>query len=54
MRKNIHKRGKPKARYRVRNLAAYNEGLIYPYRHVLPAHQACIIDIDPQFQDHKF
>ncbi|KAF1014301.1 MAG: hypothetical protein E5299_00858 [Burkholderia gladioli] len=28
MRKNIHKTGKPKARYRVRNWVAYNEGLI--------------------------
>ncbi|KAF1006817.1 MAG: hypothetical protein E5299_02096 [Burkholderia gladioli] len=28
MRKDIHKKGEPKARYRVRNWAAYNEGLI--------------------------
>ncbi|KAF1013127.1 MAG: hypothetical protein E5299_00976 [Burkholderia gladioli] len=28
MRKDIHKTGKPKTRYRVRNWAAYNEGLI--------------------------
>ncbi|MEX3592168.1 MAG: IS5/IS1182 family transposase, partial [Burkholderia sp.] len=28
MRKNIHKKGEPKACYRVRNWAAYNEGLI--------------------------
>ncbi|KAF1014470.1 MAG: hypothetical protein E5299_00741 [Burkholderia gladioli] len=27
MRKDIHKTGKPKARYRVRNWAAYNAGL---------------------------
>ncbi|MEX3592823.1 MAG: transposase, partial [Burkholderia sp.] len=26
--KDIHKKGEPKARYRVRNWAAYNEGLI--------------------------
>ncbi|MEX3592611.1 MAG: IS5/IS1182 family transposase, partial [Burkholderia sp.] len=26
--KDIHKTGEPKARYRVRNWAAYNEGLI--------------------------
>ncbi|KAF1008768.1 MAG: hypothetical protein E5299_01910 [Burkholderia gladioli] len=28
MRRDIHKTGAPKARYCVRNLAAYNEGLI--------------------------
>ncbi|KAF1015402.1 MAG: hypothetical protein E5299_00625 [Burkholderia gladioli] len=28
MRKDIHKTGEPKARYHVRNWAAYNEGLI--------------------------
>ncbi|KAF1017843.1 MAG: hypothetical protein E5299_00274 [Burkholderia gladioli] len=28
MRKDIHKTGEPKARYRFRNWAAYNEGLI--------------------------
>ncbi|KAF1013673.1 MAG: hypothetical protein E5299_00910 [Burkholderia gladioli] len=28
MRKDIHKKGEPKARYRVRNWAAYNAGLI--------------------------
>ncbi|KAF1010371.1 MAG: hypothetical protein E5299_01695 [Burkholderia gladioli] len=28
MRKDIHKKGEPKARYRVKNWAAYNEGLI--------------------------
>ncbi|KAF1012489.1 MAG: hypothetical protein E5299_01172 [Burkholderia gladioli] len=28
MRKDIHKKGEPKARYRVRHWAAYNEGLI--------------------------
>ncbi|KAF1004445.1 MAG: hypothetical protein E5299_02387 [Burkholderia gladioli] len=28
MRKDIHKTGKPKTRYRVRNWAAYNAGLI--------------------------
>ncbi|KAF1016705.1 MAG: hypothetical protein E5299_00421 [Burkholderia gladioli] len=28
MRKDIHKKDEPKARYRVRNWAAYNEGLI--------------------------
>ncbi|KAF1014454.1 MAG: hypothetical protein E5299_00725 [Burkholderia gladioli] len=28
IRKDIHKTGAPKARYRVRNWAAYNEGLI--------------------------
>ncbi|KAF1018010.1 MAG: hypothetical protein E5299_00181 [Burkholderia gladioli] len=28
MRKDIHKTGEQKARYRVRNWAAYNEGLI--------------------------
>ncbi|KAF1017946.1 MAG: hypothetical protein E5299_00204 [Burkholderia gladioli] len=28
MRKDIHKKGEPKARYRVRNWAAYKEGLI--------------------------
>ncbi|KAF1012501.1 MAG: IS5 family transposase ISBam3 [Burkholderia gladioli] len=28
MRKDIHKTGEPKARYRVRNWAAYNAGLI--------------------------
>ncbi|KAF1014388.1 MAG: hypothetical protein E5299_00782 [Burkholderia gladioli] len=28
MRKEIHKKGEPKARYRVRNWAAYNEGVI--------------------------
>ncbi|KAF1010544.1 MAG: hypothetical protein E5299_01647 [Burkholderia gladioli] len=28
MRKDMHKKGEPKARYRVRNWAAYNEGLI--------------------------
>ncbi|KAF1013705.1 MAG: hypothetical protein E5299_00883 [Burkholderia gladioli] len=28
MRKDIHKKGEPKARYRVRNWTAYNEGLI--------------------------
>ncbi|KAF1015420.1 MAG: IS5 family transposase ISBam3 [Burkholderia gladioli] len=28
MRKDIHKKGEPKARYRVRNWAVYNEGLI--------------------------
>ncbi|KAF1009846.1 MAG: hypothetical protein E5299_01840 [Burkholderia gladioli] len=28
MRKDIHKTGEPKARYRVRNWAAYHEGLI--------------------------
>ncbi|KAF1012269.1 MAG: hypothetical protein E5299_01225 [Burkholderia gladioli] len=30
MRKGIHKRGGPKARYRVRNWAAYNTALINP------------------------
>ncbi|KAF1010366.1 MAG: hypothetical protein E5299_01690 [Burkholderia gladioli] len=30
MRKAIHKKGEPKARYRVRNWAAYNEGLDQP------------------------
>ncbi|KAF1015384.1 MAG: hypothetical protein E5299_00638 [Burkholderia gladioli] len=28
MSKDIHKKGEPKARYHVRNWAAYNEGLI--------------------------
>ncbi|KAF1013683.1 MAG: hypothetical protein E5299_00888 [Burkholderia gladioli] len=28
MRKDIHKTGEPKARYRVRNWSAYNEGQI--------------------------
>ncbi|KAF1011030.1 MAG: hypothetical protein E5299_01514 [Burkholderia gladioli] len=28
MRKDIHKTGEPKAHYRVRNWAVYNEGLI--------------------------
>ncbi|KAF1016488.1 MAG: hypothetical protein E5299_00556 [Burkholderia gladioli] len=28
MRKDIHKTGEPKARYHVRNWAAYNAGLI--------------------------